>query len=168
MSQAGIASISNSNPHIPTSFVTDAGTAVPVANVLEILGGTGVTTTGVGNVVTIIVSASGMTWNVITSADNVKQILVENGYITKGGTACILILPPAANIGDTFTIVGYGNLWQVTQNAGQTIFFGSQQTTAGVGGSLTATMIKDRIEVVCVTANTEFEVVSSIGNLTVV
>jgi hypothetical protein len=77
-------------------------------------------------------------------------------------------LPAAANIGDTFEILGYGNLWQLTQNAGQTIFFGSQQTTSGIGGSLTATMIKDRIEVICVTANTEFDVTTSIGNITVV
>ncbi len=120
---------------------------------------------------TIQISASGgasFTWSVVTSADNVKQIAVSNGYIAKGVSQVVFILPPTAAVGDTFTILGYANLWQLTQNAGQTIFFGAQQTTGGVGGSLTATMVRDRIEVVCVTANTEFDVVSSIGNITVI
>lgn len=47
-------------PEIPTSFVTDSGTAVPIANVLDVFGGSttanntnGIQTTGATNVVTI-------------------------------------------------------------------------------------------------------------------
>ena len=125
-------------------------------------------TVSLGGTITIALTGAGFNWNVVTSANNTVQIVVENGYIAKGAGQVVFLLPAAAAIGDTFTILGYGNLWQLTQNAGQTVFFGSQSTTGGVGGSLTATMIKDRIEVICVTANTEFEVVTSIGNLTVV
>src|ERR1700750_1425334 len=38
---------------VPTSFVTDSGTAIPVAHVLDIIGGSGITTSAVGNNITI-------------------------------------------------------------------------------------------------------------------
>lgn len=64
MSQAGEIDVIGNNPEIPTEFVTDNGTAVPIANTLEILGTsvaagtTPVETTGSGNTVTIEVQTS--------------------------------------------------------------------------------------------------------------
>lgn len=40
-------------PEVPTDFVTDSGTATPVANILNVLGGSNVGTTGSGNNLTI-------------------------------------------------------------------------------------------------------------------
>lgn len=53
MSQSGIIDIGGSDPQVPTSFITDSGTAVPINNELEILGGTAIDTSGSGNTVTI-------------------------------------------------------------------------------------------------------------------
>lgn len=53
MSQAGVLDVESSNPTIPTSFVTDSGTAIPVLNVLEVLGGTAIDTAALGNVITV-------------------------------------------------------------------------------------------------------------------
>ena len=53
MSQAGLIDIEASNPQIPTSFVTDSGTAIPLGNELEILGGPGIETSASGKTVTI-------------------------------------------------------------------------------------------------------------------
>lgn len=66
MSQAGILKIPDSilPPDVPTSFVTNVGIAVPILNVLDILGttipagSTPVITTGLGNTVTIEVQRS--------------------------------------------------------------------------------------------------------------
>lgn len=115
----------------------------------------------------ISTGTSSITWNVVTSATNPNSLLTNNGYIPKGGTVVVFVLPASAAVGDMFRIAGYGNLWTLTQNASQTIFMGNQTTTAGVGGSLTATQIKDTVELVCVTDNTEFHVLSSMGNITV-
>ena len=48
---------------VPTSFVTDSGTATPSAGVIEIMGGSGITTAGASNIVTISSSGGGGSGN---------------------------------------------------------------------------------------------------------
>lgn len=57
MSQAGPLN-ELSSPTIATSYVTDAGTAIPALNVLNVLGGAGITTSGAGNTILITNTAS--------------------------------------------------------------------------------------------------------------
>lgn len=112
--------------------------------------------------------STGLQWNVVTSASNPVTLVAENGYIPKGAGAVNFILPAAATIGDTYIISGYGNLWTLAQNAGQTIYLGTSHTTTGATGSITATSIKDSIELVCVTTNNDWNILTAIGNLTIV
>lgn len=104
-------------------------------------------------------------WIVVTSATNPNALSRQTGYIPKGAGVVTFTLPAAAAIGDTFNIAGYGNLWVLNQNAGQSVTLGVSSTTVGVGGSITASQVRDSIEIVCVTTNTEFQIVSGIGNL---
>lgn len=65
------------------SFPTDAGIAVPAANVLSVLGGTGIDTAGVGSVITV--STSGDVATEYT-ADSGSAIPAANGLNIVGGT----------------------------------------------------------------------------------
>lgn len=59
MSQAGLLDIEGSHPQIPTQFDANVGFAIPIGNVLEILGDDGITTTGSGNTITISLTGGG-------------------------------------------------------------------------------------------------------------
>ena len=99
MSQAGIVDIEGSHPQIPTSFVTDMGTAIPIANVLEVLGTTvaahsiPLETTGSGNTVTVVAqyasaAASSVGTNAGFASFNSAFFSVDaNGFVTFNGTA---------------------------------------------------------------------------------
>jgi hypothetical protein len=154
-------------PSVPTTFTEDSGTATPAANNLNIVGGAGITTSGSGSTVTITATGAGFAWN--TVAGTTQAVVKENGYINANAGLTTFTLPATAAVGDTFQIAGYGaGGWALAQNAGQKVYLGSRTTTAGAGGSLASTAAHDTIEVVCVVANTEFQVVDVIGNITVV
>ena len=94
MSQAGLVDIESSHPQIPTTFVADVGSAVPLANVLEILGttvanyGTPLETTGSGNTITIVgqyaaSNATSVAGLAGVSSFNSSQFTVDaNGFVS--------------------------------------------------------------------------------------
>jgi hypothetical protein len=98
MSQAGIVDIEGSHPQIPTIFVTDMGTAIPIANVLEILGtvvaahSIPLETTGSGNTVTIVgqyssSAGASVANNAGVSSFNSAQFTVDsNGFVSLSGS----------------------------------------------------------------------------------
>ena len=106
-------------------------------------------------------------WTVITAS---QTAAVNNGYITNGAGTVALLLPAISPVGSIIEVTGMNNAtgWRVTQGAGQQIFIGTASTTLGAGGSLTSSATRDSIRMVCIIANTTWNVLSVIGNVTFV
>jgi hypothetical protein len=139
--------------------------AQPVLATLTAGGGIGIT--NAAGSITIASTGGGLAWTDV--AGIAQAMAVNSGYTANNAGLVTLTLPASAVYGSVFKVVGKGaGLWKIAQNAGQTIHFGSVNTTAGVGGSLAATFQYDAIELVTTVVDTEFTVQSSIGNITYV
>lgn len=128
---------------------------------------TGITiTNGSG---TITIAANGANPWVDETGSSVTMA-VNTGYTSDDGASLVTFtLPATAAIGDWVEINGKGaGGWTIAQASGQSIHFGDVVTTTGAGGSLASSNQWDCVRLRCVTANTTFTVVSSIGNLTYV
>lgn len=109
----------------------------------------------------------GLTWNTVTGTS--QTAAVDNGYITNNAGQVTVTLPATAAVGKTVAIAGQGaGGWKLAQPSGQIIYFGSATTTSGTGGYLASTHRRDCVTLVCITANTEWEVYSSVGSITYV
>jgi hypothetical protein len=92
----------------------------------------------------------------------------DKGYIASSSSQCVITLPSTIAVGERVRVAGEGSGgWKVAQNTGQTIHFGSSDTTTGTSGSLESNNQYDCVELLCVSANTDFVVISSMGNITV-
>lgn len=111
-------------------------------------------------------SGGGITWSIIT-AD--QSAVVDNGYICNKGTLLTLTLPTTSAVNTVIRVAGMNaGLWKIAQNASQKIHFGNVTTTTGTGGSLASVHARDAVELICVVADLEWNVISSVGNITVV
>lgn len=103
-----------------------------------------------------------MSWSTVQlmtpiNAVGSQGLLVNRRYIVNSVGPINLSLPSAGSIvGDIIEIVGNSAIWNVIQNAGQTIHFGAANTTTGVTGSVQATVNRSCITLVCVIANTDW------------
>lgn len=143
----------------------DTGSATEMGGAVTIAGGTGITTSASGSTVTIT-AVDSVSWNEVTGTS--ASMAVDSGYIANNAGLVTLTLPSTASIGDHVRVTGKGSGgWRIAQNAGQTIYFGTSSSTTGVGGRLDSTETRDSVELVCVTANNDWNVLSSVGNITV-
>jgi hypothetical protein len=110
---------------------------------------------------------TGLTWNEETGTS--ATMAVDNGYVANNAALVTLTLPATAAFGTKIRVAGKGDGgWAIAQNAGQTIIWDeAASTTTGVGGSLASTDDYDAVELLCITADTDWVVLSSKGNITV-
>lgn len=166
MSQAGANSSVVPIPAVVVETLTgNTGGAVGPdgAHNIFVLGAGSISVGGNPGTNTLTITHTGInTWNRISAS---QTLAVNNGYFCIGGATLSLLLPAVSIVGDTINVVLVGSTgWIVTQGAGQQIIIGNQQTTGGVGGSLSSTQQGDSITLVCLTANLIWVVINSMGN----
>lgn len=111
--------------------------------------------------------STGLTWSEITGTS--QTAAVNTGYIANNASLVTITLPTTAAQGAIIEVTGKGaGGWKLAQPASVLVHFGSTVTTTGTGGSLASTNQYDSLRIVCVTANTTWNVLSSVGSLTVV
>ena len=108
--------------------------------------------------------------NWINQTTTPVNLVADKKYVTNNGaTLTTFTLPTTSAFGTTIEIAGFSaGGWTLAQNSGQSINFGNEATTTGVGGSLSSSNKNDYIRLLCVTANTTWNVVGSIGNITII
>lgn len=160
MSQAGIINTQSGPPppSVPTSFVTDINSpAIPIANVLDVFGGT-VTTNNTKGVQTDGSSGSNILTVQLTNRANVTGTTSDGG----GQTQNVLLLTPTNNTAITFTaiITGFDSANNVAIGGEQ---IGLARTSAG---TVTVVGLNDTFDESDAALNTaDWNVVASGGNL---
>lgn len=150
---------------LATQYTCDSGSATPAANNLNVLGSGSTTTSGAGSTITILSSGGGLSWNEITVVGP-TAMSVDNGYVANFTSRVELTLPNTAAFGSVIEIVGKGSGgWQINQNAGETIYLGDSSTTTGATGTVQSSEDRATVRLVCITANTDWAIISSTGNL---
>lgn len=116
----------------------------------------------------LIESGQLFTWN--TENAGPVNMAVNQGYITNSGGTINLNLPATASVGDIIRITNNAGNFSIRQTNAQFITFGADETTPGPTGHIDTTDVGDTVELLCVVAgiNTEYQVLSSMGNLTIV
>jgi hypothetical protein len=109
--------------------------------------------------------AGGFTWTEVTGTT--QTMAVNSGYVANNAGLVSLTLPTTSALGSKIYRGGKGaGLWTVLLNAGESIHFGTLDTTTTTG-TLVATQKYDSVTIVCTTTDTEWTVISSQGNITV-
>lgn len=94
---------------LANQFVTDSGTAVPAASILNVLGGTNVTTSGAGNTITITATAD-KDLNYISTTDATYTVLATDQFVSvdASGGAKQVNLPNTTDTGRVIRIKDQG------------------------------------------------------------
>jgi len=108
-------------------------------------------------------------FNADTVTGTAQQAPANASYIANNAGLVTVTLPATASVGSRVRVIGLGaGGWRVAQNANQLVHKSGTATTTGTGGSLSSSNRYNAVELVCVVANTEWDVVSSEGTLTLV
>lgn len=165
---AYICGIQGVNVGSTASVVTIAGTNANQLGSAVLTAGTNIAITpGAGTITISATGADAFAWSVITA--NQTAAVFKGYFCNKAGTLA-LALPAASAVGDVIEVANINTATgtQFTQAAGQQIFFAGASTTSGATGTLTSSAVGDTLRMVCRVANLTWQVVSSLGNWSVV
>lgn len=142
---------------LASSYVTNSGTAIPSAGVLNVLGSHATTTSGSGNTITITTEAAVTTW----TDQNVSFAAVSNhGYFIIGTLTATLPASPAN--GDTIEFFVNGSfVLTVLGNTGQTIQMATNVSSSA--GTVVSSLSGDSLTLVYRSTDTKWCAISWIG-----
>lgn len=171
MSQSGIAKSGGGggggNPVLFLEGNTGGEVGPTAGGIINVIGAGTITVSGNAGTNTLTISNAEPAWTSVSAS----QTMAPNvGYfcVSPGG-ALALLLPPTSIEGDIVSVALDGAAsFTINQGAGQSIVYGNDTTTVGVGGSLMSTQQGDAVRLVCRIPNLRWLVTSSMGNLTVV
>lgn len=153
--------------------LTDGTNTITLSSDFSTVGGFPVTltasaSTNVTMPTTGTLSTGGLPVSEVTGTS--QAMAVNTSYIASNAALVTLTLPVTAAVGAEFEVNGKGaGGWKLAQNASQSIQFtngGSvASSTVGTGGFIASTVAADCVRLRCITANTLFEVVDSMGNI---
>jgi hypothetical protein len=108
-----------------------------------------------------------VTWNDVASGT--QALAVNQGYVTNNGASLVTYtLPATAAEGSIIEISGKSaGGWTINYATGQIIHIGNLATTVTTG-TLSSSNQWDYVKLLCVTANTTFNVIGGVGNFTIV
>lgn len=116
--------------------------------------------------------APNLPFNSVSSST--QALLINNIYYTTYAGLNVMTLPSTAAAGSIIKVLAgnSGNTFQIAQNSGQLIYYGaqngvSQVTTTGIGGSLQSVDPNTTVTVICIVANTTWQVLDNVNSLTV-
>lgn len=114
------------------------------------------TTDGAGNVTWKAQASAGIAFEDVTATT--KTMSPDSCYYANNASGVKFTLPATASQGQSIEVIGIQGLWEILQNAGQTIFFGTDQTTTGVSGKIVSDTVGDCIGLKCIVENTSWRV----------
>ncbi len=137
----------------------------PVATTLT--AGTGISRTGGSGTLTISNTQPSEAWNNVTTSS--ATMSVNNAYTASNAGVVTLTLPATAAVGSMVQVMTGTTAggWIIAQQANQQIQFGDVKTTLGTGGSLASTAQGDGVILVCTLTNLAWQLLTSVGNITV-
>lgn len=94
------------------------------------------------------------------------SMAVNTGYIANNqGNVITYTLPATSAVGDEIRLVSAGATggYAIAQGAGQQIQFGTSNTTLGVTGGLVYSTGGDCLHLLCIVANTTWQVIDWVG-----
>ena len=143
-----------------TSYVEDSGTAIPSGNVLNIVGGTGISTSGSGNTVTITAINDSFSWSEKSTSFAAS---VQNGYYCNAALTVTLPATAGLVLGNTIIIyVDTASTIVIQANTGQMIQFGDNVSTSA--GTLTNSLKGDTVELNFKHSDTTWHTIDSVGS----
>lgn len=153
--------LTNQSTGANTTYEEDNGTSAhPIGNVLHVIGGNGIQTTGDGNnTITIDVVGDGFKWNELPGPGP-YNLSVQNGYYCNTGMT--VNLPAGSVLGDTIVLfIDTSSDVIVTAAGGDYIQVGNQLSS--VGGTMTSTTLGAVLQLNYRPFDTTWHTIASMG-----